>query len=176
MRRQRKPNVIWLVAMPICLVAGIAVGAEVDKAEKDFLTKISESGTAEIALGRMAADRAENPKVKQFGQRMMEDHQKVGMEVKQLASKQGIELPRPMPQEQQDQLAKFSQLSGKEFDRAYMRYMLKEHVKDITEFEHSGKMLRDQEIREWVTATLPRLDEHLIFAKNIAADLGILPQ
>ena len=172
---RQRTNIVWLVALSLCVVAGMAVAADLDKEEKDFLTKISDSGTAEIAFGRMAADRAENLRVKQFGQRMMADHQKVGMEVKQLALKQGIDLPRPMLQEQKDQAAKFSQLSGKEFDRAYMSYMLKEHVKEVIEFEHGGKMLKDQEIREWVTATLPRLDEHLTLAKNIAADLGIKP-
>lgn len=174
--RQRKANIVWIVTLSTCLIAVTAGAAELDKEGKDFLTKVSDSGTAEIAFGRMAADRAENPRVKQFGARMMADHQKVGMEVKQLALKQGIDLPRPMLQDQKDQLTKFSQLSGKEFDRAYMRYMVQEHVKDVTEFEHSGKMAKDPEIRDWVTATLPRLDEHLILAKSIAADLGILPQ
>jgi putative membrane protein len=61
----------------------------------------------------MAADRAESAKVKQFGQRMIEDHQKAAMEVKQLAVKQGIDLPAPMVPEEKEQAEKFAQLAGK---------------------------------------------------------------
>jgi putative membrane protein len=171
---QRNTNIIWAAALAIVMVAGMAVAADFERAEeKHFLTKVSGSQEAEIAFGRMAADRAESAKVKQFGQRMIEDHQKAAMEVKQLAVKQGIDLPAPMVPEEKEQAEKFAQLAGKEFDRAYIGYMVKEHMKDVAEFEHTGKQLKDPNVKQWVTATLPVLKEHLTIAKNIADDMGI---
>ena len=171
---QRNTNIIWTAALAACMVAGMAA-ADFERAEeKHFLTKVSGSQEAEIAFGRMAADRAESAKVKQFGQRMIEDHQKAAaMEVKQLAVKQGIDLPAPMVPEEKEQAEKFAQLAGKEFDRAYIGYMVKEHMKDVAEFEHTGKQLKDPNVKQWVTATLPVLKEHLTIAKNIADDMGI---
>lgn len=124
----------------------------------------------------MAADRAANAKVRQFGQRMVEDHQKTGMEVKQLALQQGIDLPLPMLPEEKEQAAKFSQLAGNAFDRAYIGYMVKEHTKDVAVFERSGKALKDPHMQRWVSATLPILKEHLVIAKSIADDLGVESQ
>ena len=174
---QRNTNIMWAAALATCMVAGMAAAADFERAEeKHFLTKVSGSQEAEIALGRMAADRAESAKVKQFGQRMIADHQKAAMEVKQLALKQGIDLPVPMVPEEKEQAAKFAQLAGKEFDRAYISYMLKEHMKDVAEFEHTGKQLKDPNVKQWVTATLPVLKEHLTIAKNIAEDLGVSPK
>lgn len=173
---KKKINIVWATALYTCLFAGMAAAGNIETAEeKHFLTKVSEDGKAEIAFGLMAADRAESPKVKQFGQRMIEDHQKAGMEVKQLALKQGIDLALPMLTEQKKKGAELSRLSGKEFDRAYVSYMVKEHIKDVTEFEHTAKALKDPRVKEWVTASLPTLKEHLTIAKNIAADLGIEP-
>lgn len=170
----RKINIVWTVAAAACLVAGMAAAGNFEKAEeKHFLTKASGAQKAEIAFAQMAADRAESAKVKQFAQRMIEDHQKADMEVKQLALKQGIDLPPPMLPEEKEQAEKFSQLAGKDFDRAYIGYMLNEHRKDVAVFENSGKALKDPDLQQWVTATLPILKEHLKMAKNIAGDLQV---
>lgn len=174
---QRNTNIIRAAALVACTVAGMAAAADFERAEeKHFLTKVSGSQEAEIAFGRMAADRAESATVKQFGQRMIADHQKAAMEVKQLALKQGIYLPGPALPEEKEQAEIFVQLGGKEFDRAYIGYMLKEHMKDVAEFEHTGKQLKDPNVKQWVTATLPILKEHLTIAENIADDLGASPE
>jgi hypothetical protein len=63
--------------------------------------------------------------VKQCGAKMMADHQKASQEVKQLATKEGAQLPVHMSDKQKQKEQELSKLSGKEFDRAYMQYMLK---------------------------------------------------
>ena len=121
----------------------------------------------------MATERGESEKVKQFAQRMIEDHQKASTEAKQLASQEGSELPADMPGMHKEKAQQFSQLSGKEFDRAYINYMLREHMKDVTEFEHSAKELKNPRMQQWTSATLSVLKEHLKIVKSIAGDLGI---
>lgn len=67
------------VFLGICLGISAAEaakqGAPMQK-EKSFLMTAAEGQQAEIALGRMAMERAESEKVKQFAQRMIEDHTK----------------------------------------------------------------------------------------------------
>jgi putative membrane protein len=50
-------------------------------------------GMAEVQLGKLAAEKATNPDVKQFGQRMVDDHGKANDELKTAASKESIDLP-----------------------------------------------------------------------------------
>ena len=112
------------------------------RARNPFSKKAAEGQQAEIALGQLAAERAGDKQVKQFGAQMVEDHQKANQEVEQLASKEGVQLPMHLTGKHKDKKQKFSQLSGKEFDRAYMTYMLRDHVKDVKEFERGAPRSR----------------------------------
>lgn len=162
------------VLIGVCVASGIGMAADVETSkEKDFLTRASGAQKAEIAFGLMASDRADSAKVKQFGARMIDDHQKAGMKVKQLALKEGVDLDAGMPPKQKEKAEQFSQLMGKDFDRAYMRYMLKEHKQDVEAFEQSANELKDDDVQQWANETLPILKEHLKVAKTIADDLGI---
>ena len=170
---KRVPRITALIAT--CLVTGIASATDLNTwQEQLFLTTASDSGKAEIAIGLMAVDHAESEKVKQFGKRMVEDHQKAGMEVKQLALQEGIDLPAGMPPSQKEHAAILSQLSGKRFDRAYINHMVIEHENDVIEFEHSAQGLESPRVQQWASLTLPMLKEHLATAKNIAKELESL--
>jgi len=167
---KRVPRITALLAT--CLVTGIASAADLNTwHEQLFLTAASDSGQAEIAFGLMAADHAESEKVKQFGKRMVEDHQKAGMEVKQLALQEGIDLPAGMSPSQKEHAAILSQLSGKRFDRAYINHMVIEHENDLIEFEHSAEGLTSPRVQQWASLRLPMLKEHLATAKSIANEL-----
>jgi putative membrane protein len=157
-----------------CFAPSMGMAADVGAPkEKDFLAKASEAQKAELAFGLMASDRAESSKVKQFGRRMIEDHQKAGMKVKQLALKESIDLPAGMPPMQKEKPEQFSRPMGEDFDRAYIGYMLKEHKRDVEAFEHSANGLKDHHVQKWATETLPVLKEHLKVAETIAEDLKI---
>ena len=71
---------------------------------------------------------------------------------------------------------KISQLSGKEFDRAYMTYMLRDHAKDVQEFERGAQALKNPQIQQWAEGTLPVLKQHLQKARQIANSIGIDPR
>ncbi|HKP11880.1 MAG TPA: DUF4142 domain-containing protein, partial [Blastocatellia bacterium] len=44
--------------------------------DRKFIMEAAHGGMMEVKLGRMAADKATNADVKQFGQRMVDDHSK----------------------------------------------------------------------------------------------------
>jgi putative membrane protein len=138
-----------------------------------FVYEVTSSQKAEIALGRVATERAESEKTKEFGARMIADHQRAEQEVAQLALEAAVQPLERMPAVHADKAQHIAQLTGKDFDRTYITYMLKDHIKDITEFERASKELTNPQIREWAAATLPVLKAHLKMAKNVADELGI---
>ena len=140
---------------------------------QSFLMKAAEGQQVEIALGQLAAEKASNEQVKQFGAQMIEDHQKASLEVERLASKEGVQLPTQLSGKHKDKKDKFSQLSGKEFDKAYMTYMLRDHKKDVKEFEQGVKAIKDPQVQQWAEGTLPVLKQHLQKAQQIASSIGI---
>jgi len=63
---------------------------------------------------------------------------------------------------------RLSKPNGDAFDRAYMQDMVKDHIKDVAEFQHESKSGKDSDIRNFASQTLPTLQEHLNQAKGIA--------
>lgn len=63
--------------------------------------------------------------------------------------------------------------SGADFDKQYMREMVKDHAKDVAEFRKAAQKVQDSDLKGWVTKTLPVLEEHLQLARTAAQTLGV---
>jgi putative membrane protein len=136
--------------------------------DRTFVRKAAEGGLAEVELGKLAAERASSQDVKQFGQRMVDDHTKANDQLKQLASQKGISVPEKLGAKDAATKARLEKLSGKTFDRAYMRDMVTDHTKDVTEFRTEAKGAKDPDVKNFATQTVPTLEEHLKQAKSLA--------
>src|SRR5580765_5019376 len=62
-------------------------------ADETFLKKAAQGGMAEVELGQLAVQKASSDQVKQFGQRMVDDHSKANDQLKQLAQQEHVKLP-----------------------------------------------------------------------------------
>ena len=122
-----------------------------------------------MELGKVAASTASSPDVKQFGQRMVDDHGKANSELTAWASKNNVTLSTNLDAKHKADQEKFSKMSGAEFDRAYMKNMVADHNKDVAEFQHAAKTVKDPDLKAWVTKTLPTLQEHQKMAKETSA-------
>jgi putative membrane protein len=78
--------------------------------------------------------------------------------------------------EQQAVVSRLEKLSGKAFDREYMREMVNDHVKDISEFERAASHATNADIKQFVSEALPTLREHLKLAREISGKLGAKTQ
>src|SRR5213078_2336245 len=107
---------------------------------------------AEVQLGKLAAERAASDEVKKFAERMVTDHQKAYDELKQIADSKGLKVPT-----EPDSRTK------KEYDRAYMDLMVREHDRDVKAFQRAAKNEKDPQV--WAAKTLPTLQEHQKLAK-----------
>ena len=67
--------------------------------------------------------------------------------------------------EQKATYNKLSKLSGRQFDREFAQHMVKDHKKDITEFERESKKSGD--VANFAQDTLPVLKKHLQIAESI---------
>jgi putative membrane protein len=115
---------VALVAIVLCLwLAPSAFAGQRQKAMTDqtFVQKAVVGGLAEVQLGKMAAEHAASPEVKQFGQRMVEDHGKANWELMALVERKGIFVPTTLDQKHQQEADRLATLQGKAFDRAYIQ-------------------------------------------------------
>jgi len=140
--------------------------------DKKFAKDAAMGGMAEVKKGQLAVEKASNPDVKAFGQKMVDDHTKVNEELKEVASKESIDLPTSLDSKQQGMVDKLSKLSGAAFDKAYMKDMVKDHDTDVKEFQRVAQNGTDTAIRDFASKTLPTLQEHQTLARDVQAKLS----
>jgi len=143
--------------------------APLTEAEQKFMEKAAFGGLAEVALGQQVSLKAKDADVKGFADKMVTDHGKANDELKELASNKKVTLPREPDHEQQAAAKKV--MSAKNIDKAYMEDMVKDHDKDVKEFENESKSATDPDLKAWIDKTLPVLKEHQKMAHDINSKL-----
>jgi len=147
----------------------MANATTVASSDKKFVEKAFHGGLAEVKLGQLAVSKAQTPEVKQFAQRMVDDHGKANQQLEKLAGDKGIDATRELDKSAQHEYNKLDKLSGAQFDREYMSHMVSDHQKDIKEFQKAAKSAKDPEVKSFAESTLPTLNDHLAAAKSAQA-------
>ena len=141
--------------------------ANMNTQDRDFIMEAAMGGMMEVELGQVAAQKGGSDAVKQFGQRMVDDHSKANSELMSLASSKGITLPTALDDKHRQQVTKLSGMSGADFDRAYSKMMLSDHQKDVAAFEKQSTKAADADLKAFASKTLPTLQEHLQMARAL---------
>ena len=132
----------------------------------EFVLDAAKGGMAEVELGKLASDHAQNAEAKKFAERMVTDHSKAGDELKSIAQSKGIRLPEEIEAKDRALMSRLSKLNGAAFDRAYMQAMVSDHVKDVNEFKKEANSGHDPQVKSFASNTLPTLEEHLQQARQ----------
>lgn len=145
-------------------LAGASIGAWAQSpstADQRFAKEAAGGGMAEGKLGQLAADKGSSNFVKQFGQKMVDDHAKANDNLKSVASKNNITLPDNMPAKDQALYDRLSKLSGKQFDSAYIAAMKTDHKGDIAAFKREANSGTAPDVKEFASGILPVIQQHL---------------
>jgi len=157
------------------------VGATTDVHSKtqSVLKQAADEMQVEMSLGQLAAQRASNVQVQEFGQHMAEDHEKVSQQIQLLALQQGVTLSSASRNEHRSdldkKLDKLSNLSGHAFDREYMDYSIRDHEIAIEQFRRRVGMVQDQDVKQWILLVLPILESHREQAHQVKYSLQTNP-
>ncbi|WP_379092504.1 DUF4142 domain-containing protein [Pedobacter sp. UC225_65] len=138
-------------------LSAIAVGEE----DAEFATDAADGGLLEVELGTLTQTKALDAKVKEFGKMMVDDHSKINEELKTLAQSKKITLPTTLSKDKQQLKDDLSKKIGKDFDKAYVDLMIKDHKNDVKEFEEAMNKVKDPDVKAFIVKTLPTLKAHL---------------
>ena len=147
--------------------AGTNHGSKMMDADHKFALEAALGGMMEVELGRVAAEKGASDEVRQFGQRMVNDHSKANDELKQIAEGKGMMLPTAPDAKHQAEMQKLFALSGEKFDKEYVKMMVKDHKKDVAAFEKEAGGGADADIKAFAARVLPTLREHLQMIQRI---------
>lgn len=170
----RSSSSVFSLVLGCALAAmGARAIAQSAAADKAFVKKAAEGGLAEVKLGQLAADKASNADVKQFGQRMVEDHTSLNNQMKPIADNMGVAVPDSLAPKEQAIYDRLNGLSGDQFDKAYINAMVKDHHDDLREFTREEHSARDKELKTAVSEGRSVIEQHTKMADELARRMHV---
>jgi putative membrane protein len=138
-----------------------------DDNDKKFLAMAAQSDQNEIALSKLADQKASNPDVKAFADKMITEHQQMTASMKPFADSWGLTPPMGPDADHQKEWDKLNGMSGKDFDKEYMDQMVSDHAKALSAFTSEAKDTKDVKFK----AAVLKGKTHVAAHKNMAYDL-----
>jgi putative membrane protein len=139
--------------------------------DRSFAQEAAMGGMAEVELGKLAQQNAQNDEVKQFGSRMVQDHTQANQQLMPILSAENITMPQQLDEKHKATYDRLSKMRGAEFDRAYMRDMVQDHEKDVKKFRQEAEHANNPELKSFAQQTLPVLEQHLKLAHETSKSL-----
>jgi putative membrane protein len=143
------------------------------RSDAAFIREAASANLMEVQLGQTAQARATNTAVKQFGQRMVNDHTNLENQLASMAASNGLQLKQSLSSKHQDQVNRLNKLSGQAFDSSYMRLMVQDHQEDIAKFQSQSQSAKSAAVRTLATNSLPVLQQHLSLATQVSSQIGL---
>ena len=161
-----------VVASAALSMAHLAGAAELNKKDSKYMHDTAQGLMSEVKMGDMAQKQAQDERVKQFGKRMVDDHGKELDELKQLASQKNVTLPDAPNKEQSEEADKLSKLSGKDFDKEYVKYEAKDHKQDVKDQGKEMKHAADPDVKKFAAASYKTVSMHKKVVDGLHGQVG----
>jgi putative membrane protein len=157
----------------VCLMLGCVSMVIPNKAnaqsddDKKFLATVAQGGQNEIKLSELAEEKATNPAVKAFAEKMVTEHKEMGEGMKPFMDSWGLTAPTGPDDDHQKEWDKLNGMSGADFDKEYISQMVSDHTKALDAFTKEAKDTKDTRFQAVVLKDKTMVAAH----KNMAYDL-----
>jgi len=126
-----------------------------------FVEKAANGSMAEVEISQLALQKSQDEGIREFAQRMVDDHTAANEELKVVATEENIEVPSGLDHEHQGIVERMRKLEGEAFDHEYRKRMKEDHAEAIALFESASQSPQvSEEVRQFASSTLPTLQEH----------------
>ena len=135
------------------------------------------ANTADIESGQLAAERAKNPKVRDYGRMIAHDHEAVRQQGRDLARKLGVKPTPPTDRSaakaHEQAMKELRATSGADFDRAFLAHEVAFHQQVIDDIKNTLlPAIKNGELRTLVQKVAPAFQAHLIAAQQLQKEIG----
>lgn len=141
--------------------------SKLDSTDREFLSSAAESGAMEVEGSKLALQKGSNAEVKDFAQKMIDDHTKVGQQLAALAKSKGYDAPTS-PSLMQKAKLKVLGMRDEGFDEAYVNEIgVTAHENAVELFQKASQDAKDPDVKQFATQTVPSLQMHLEAARTL---------
>lgn len=137
--------------------------------DRDMIEDLAEANIAEIDTGRLALSKTQDPRVRAYAQKMMDDHGAAQQELQQMAQAKGMTLPQETDLAHKTVSGALRLLSGETFDSQYInRVGVDDHQRTVELLQKAQGQARDTELKALAGRMLPVVQGHLDMARQIS--------
>ncbi|QND66648.1 DUF4142 domain-containing protein [Mesorhizobium loti] len=138
---------------------------------QEFVNKAAAGGMFEVESSKIAQDKVSDQSVKDFAQKMIDDHGAANAKLESLAGEQKLKVPSDVDAQHKAELDKLQQ--GKApLDRPYVEMQRSAHADAVSLFEAYAKGGDNATLKSFAQETLPTLKMHKDMIEKIAATAG----
>lgn len=136
---------------------------------QDFINAAAVGDLVEIETSKLALMKADNPKSKQFAQKMIDDHTETSKELKSLVTSGKFKATMPIAwdRSQQARFDEMSSLKSADFTKQYNAMQLAAHKDAVSLFDRYAKGGDNADLKAFAAKHLPLLREHLKMAEAL---------
>ena len=128
----------------------------------------------EIRTSQLALEKTSNPEVKEYAQKMIQEHTESTQQLTRLASQRGVTLPGTPNSFQQAVIDQLTPLTGTQFDRAYLAAQTNGHMLTVAVFQTEVGQGKDQDIQNFASQLLPTIAGHYQMASQMNGQRNVL--
>ena len=166
-----------LVLVGVAPATAAQAAAQPSTQDTQYLQAVHQVNLFEITAGDLAQKKAQNADVKRLGEMFKTDHTQLDQTVQSTAQQLNVTLPSEPTADQQKVADKLNNLSGTEFDKAWVTAQLAGHVQAIQATQTEISQGSEQSVIQLAQDALPVLQAHYDELVALAQQLGIpVPQ
>jgi putative membrane protein len=144
-------------------------GKSLSKADQNLVRELAQSNLAEIEAGKIALSQSKNEQVRNFAQRMIDDHQQAQKDLEQIAQAKGVTLPTEPDNKHKAAAKKLSALEGDKFDKQYMKQGgLTDHRNTHRLLQRAQTRADDADLKALAAKMEPIVSQHLTMAQDVS--------
>jgi putative membrane protein len=136
-------------------------------ADQSFIEDTLKDNQAQVEMSQLAQQKASSGDVKEFSQHMIQIHTQLNQQLAPLAKQLAVNENQKPSKEAKKEIAQLEQLSGPDFDTAYIQAMVKEQQHSLKEFK-SEESAQNPMIQKATKIDEPVLTQHFQILQKIA--------
>ena len=142
-------------------------------ADTTYIRQAIDGNFTEVGLGRVAESRAADSGVKEFAERMISEHNSMNQQWAALARKNDMKITVDFGPADKQAAERLEDLSGAEFDQAYMAETIRHHEQDRAAFQRMAASARSPEVRQLASSGVATIRGHLALAQQVGSRVGV---
>jgi putative membrane protein len=132
-----------------------------------FVKEALQRNLMETAVGKLATQQGSRPEVRWLGRKLVDDRSRMDDLMSQAAFQLSVRPPETMGKKDSSVLAMLGELSGSQFDDAFLRWVMRSHKRSLVDFQLEAYASNTVAAQKMAAQGAEMIREHLQMIEHI---------